>query len=237
MATIKITPVDVLKTILTQLSLKYQFIKTIQFDPELDYVNSLTHARQNLTQTVNQSNKAKFPLLSWSRSVMRKADQSRSMRFTTLPCGLGPQELVKFTMTEMDFRFVLFTSNVRDIESFEVDWYLLSGIREITSVEVVIKNEPISFSVIWGDNLEDLTFNLEGNYYKSLAASAKITGPIVSITELNEDEFKSIIEEISFNILSCSGSSEIEKHVIKPIYPLIDEKAKLYSEWLINQGN
>lgn len=234
MAVTVIAPADIFVTILRAIAVQYPFIKETVFDPTLDYEHSVSLNRlNNDTPTIERS---KLPLLSWNRSPFRKAGTGRYHNFKAYN-GKAVQD-VNFSVLEADFRFSLFTSTMIDIEKFELDWYLNKGIRTINKVEIEVENEKVSYSIIWGDNLDDVLWNLESNYYKALSGTAMIVGPLIRIdTDESEDAKSGLIESIKFSFMNCYGD-EVTLSELKPDPndpPTNPDKLKLFELWKLRQ--
>lgn len=235
---ISVTPTDILTILLEQIKKKYPFIRRIQFDPQLDYESTLVHARKMRGQYSEIKDRAALPALGWNRSVLRTMQNLGRVHKTPSFCFEKQTRVdVKFVMTEMDYQLAVFSSNVPDIERFEVDWYLKRGVREIEKLTISVNNEQVDYSIIWPNDCSDLTFQLEQNYYKAITASGKIVGPIISF-DIPEDPAKQkngLIESIEFTVTSCNnGEMAVEK--IIPTEPPKDLlKLPHYEDWTKRQ--
>lgn len=206
MATVQLSPVDIVGQLNEQITGAYPFIKSVVFDPNLEYQSSVIHNRvvHDLTGSPAVKNQT-FPLLSWNRSALKPSPLGRVASFVAIG-NSGKYYNTSFNVCALDYKFALISTNMPDIERFEVDWYSQKGIRQISSVKVAIPDlGTFDFSVIWELSLEDLSFNAEGNYYKTLVGMAHISGTIFSADLVNEDDLP-IIKQIDFRILDCRGN-------------------------------
>lgn len=198
-----IYPADVLYALNTTILRKYSFIKNVTFDPNLSYETTLINRRTNtvFVPEVSEKNISELPMLSWNRD-----NSERSGRIHYIKCSSGLKN-VDFVTAQFQYQFALFTTNVMDLEKFELDWLLRKGINSINSIGVKLKDpeEVFSFGVKWEDNLNSLTFSVDQNYYKSITGSATISGTFLVARDLTKEEVGSIIERVEFDISDCKG--------------------------------
>ena len=216
MASLAITPADIIAALNKWLATNYKTVKSIVFDPMAGYETSIENVRATSIQLNNyREPKSTMPILSWNRTPFRRGDMGKTIS-QKMKGADGKWYNVTVAMMKMDYRFVFFATNMKDVEQFEVDWLTQRGLNGITNATVNMGQSlgEFTFALNWGMSLEDITFNLETNYYKALTGSAEISGPVISATELGEDDLNNLIEVVEFRLQSCNGGVLPDKFTI-----------------------
>lgn len=216
MATLSITPADVVASLNVWISANYKLVKSITFDPMAGYETSIENVRATSIQ-LNRYREphSTMPILSWNRTPFRRGDQGKTIT-SRMQGSDGKWYNVTVAMMQMDYRFVFLATNMKDVEQFEVDWLTRRGLNGIVNATVNMGQSlgEFKFALNWGMSLEDITFNLETNYYKAMTGSAVISGPVISATELGEDDLNNLIEVVEFSLQSCNGGDLPDKFTI-----------------------
>lgn len=209
-----ILPVNILAALNKAILSRYPRLKQAVFDPNLGYITSIHNNRMsNLYHDPGEIKKdiTQLPMLAWSRTAIKPLNRpfqvtegNKEDGFTTLDA----------TIVEFEYQFVVFTTNTEDLELIELDWALRKGLRQLKTITINTELGPFEYGVIWSDELNDLSFSVDVNYYKSLSGSCKITGPVISIDETPQNLIDSIIESVEFSINDCRNGSDLYNRVI-----------------------
>lgn len=217
MSSISILPTHVIDSLNRFIKSKYSLIKNVTFDPQAGYETTIGQLR--ISQSMSSSDRLKresLPLLSWNRSVLRRASSGRPIRSITKDES-GTWVDIEASVNSFDFKFIFMATNMADTERFELDYYNKTGINDITESIVRIPNlGEFTASVVWDQNLEDIVFNLEGNYYKALSGSATITGTFLTASTADPSQLRNLIEQITFSIKTCRGGDLPDVYTIIP---------------------
>lgn len=191
-------------------------IRSIVFDPQLSYETTLNSLR--VQDGLNDDSKpvaanTSLPALAWSRDSIQRASTGRVGQIVTSPVGGSVNDL-KFTPVQFKYRFQYYSQSINDLEVFEALWLTNQAINSVSTVSVKIPgiDAEIDFAINWERDLEELFFNKDTNYYKSLGGSATITGVVVTgELELPAEDYPRI-EEVTFTVKDCSGRDlEVKK--------------------------
>lgn len=209
-----ILPVNILAALNKTILSNYPRLKQAVFDPNLGYITSVYNNRMaNLYQEASEIRKdiSQLPMLAWSRTAVKPLNRpfqvsegNKDTGFTTLDA----------TIVEFEYQFVIFTTNTEDLELIELDWALRKGLRKVRTIVINTELGPFEYGVVWSDELNDLSFSVDVNYYKSLSGSCKISGPLIYMGKSSENLTNSIIESVEFNINDCRNSSDLINSVI-----------------------
>lgn len=185
-------------------------LRSVVFDPQLSYETAVSSLR--VQDGLNDDAKpvapnVSLPALAWARDSIQRASTGRVGQIVTSPVGGSVNDL-RFTPVQFKYRFQYYTQSIQDLEIFEALWLTNQSINNITSVDVKIPgiDSSIAFAINWERDLEELFFNKDTNYYKSIGGSATITGVIVTgDLNVSEDDYPRI-EEVKFSVKGCDGS-------------------------------
>lgn len=220
-----ITPSDVIYGLSEAISKKYRrLVNSFVFDPEEMYERAITAGRveQFYREPINLDDKQIFqdrkllPMIAWNRTnLIPHQANGRPNRFA---CDAHGETNFVTTLCEFTFNFTYYSTNMIELEQFELDWNLQRGLREVATIKLYTSDDmpPFEYSVIWENELQSINFSLESNYYKSLSGTAKISGSFVSFINLPEEEIGNLIKEIRFSVFDCYGN-EIIDEAFKPI--------------------
>lgn len=220
MATISILPTHVIDSLHKFISAKYPLVKNIVFDPQSGYETTIGQLR--ISQAMSAKDRLKhnaLPLLSWNRSNSVRAGAGRPIKATVQDSNDAWVQL-DVSLSSFDYKFTFMATNMIELEQFELDYYCKTGINAATDAIVRIPSlGEFIFSIVWDQNLEDIVFNLENNYYKALSGTAKISGTFLTAKAADPDKLKTIIQEIGFSIKSCRGGTLPDVYTIIPEVP------------------
>lgn len=217
------SPSVVIQALNEAIKAKYPFIKSIVFSADQSYEDSITAGRtidysiwQGKAKHLNSEDKMLLPMLSWTRSILQQSSTGLGRKFIaheTLPTPNDDLQAKAF-IGELQYEFNIYTTNMNDIERFEIDWYTGKGLRDtFVTIKVNLGQEIgiFSYSLIWERDLSSIVWSLEGNYYKSVSGSAKISGTFASIEQVNKHLGR--IYEYNLQIVDCNGRTLYENTV------------------------
>lgn len=198
---------------------QYPFIKSIVFSADQTYEDSIVAGRtidysvwQGKAKFIDPSKKNLLPMLSWTRSILHQSDTGLGRKFQAREYILSKEKDMKADafIGQIDYSFNIFTTNMNDVERFEIDWYTGKGLRDkFTEIRVDLKGDlgVFSYSIIWERDLSSIDWSLEGNYYKSVAGSAKINGTFTSIEQTIKDpnSKNGLIYGYNLQMVDCEG--------------------------------
>ena len=225
-----ITPTDIIHALSQAvLSKCKKTIHSFVFDPEEMYERAITAGRveQFYREPIDLDQKKIFedrkllPMLAWNRTnLIPSALNGRPNR---LYCDVHGNTDFSTALCEFTFNFTYYSTNMIELEQFELDWNLQLGLRKIATIKIYTSKEdsipPFEYSIIWENELQSINFSLDQNYYKSLTGSGKISGSFASFINLPEDQLPTI-KEIRFSVYDCDGN-EIIYDSFKPITELL----------------
>lgn len=226
MLRLDVNPSTVIYALNEAISKKYPFIKSKVFTPGMDYVDSIIAGRnidlmnfkRNGVRDLD-SKAGLLPMLSWDRSVLRKAEGLGRPGLARARCELdvATQTFSHFA-GKIDYNFQIFTTNMNDAERFELDWYVGKGLRNIDKVVINLgeKFGQFTYGIVWEQELQSLDWSLEGNYYKSIGGTSSIQGSFLSLNVDHDSKGKSegVIKNISMQILDCNGNPVLDDIII-----------------------
>lgn len=207
---------------------RYPFIKSIVFSAEQTYEDSIVAGRtidysiwQDKARYLNPEQKNLLPMLSWTRSILQKNDTGLGRRFQIQEHIQSENKNIKADsfVGQLNYTFNIYTTNMNDVERFEIDWYTGKGLKNLLNTINVNLGPDLgvfSYSLIWEENLDSIDWSLEGNYYKSLSGSAKINGTFLSVEQRINDPESNIgrIYDIEFEMLDCNARQIFHNRVI-----------------------
>ena len=198
---------------------QYPFIKSIVFSADQTYEDSIVAGRtidysvwQGKAKFIDPSKKSLLPMLSWTRSILHQSDTGLGRKFQAREYIVSKEKDMKADafMGQLDYSFNIFTTNMNDVERFEIDWYTGKGLRDkFTEIRVNLQGDlgVFSYSIIWERDLSSIDWSLEGNYYKSISGSAKINGTFTSIEQTVKDPNSKVglIHGYNLQMVDCEG--------------------------------
>lgn len=203
---------------------QYPFIKSIVFSADQTYDDSIVAGRtidysvwQGKAKFIDPSKKGLLPMLSWTRSILHQSDTGLGRKFQAREYIASKEKDMKADafIGQLDYSFNIYTTNMNDVERFEIDWYIGKGLRDkFTEIKVNLQGDlgTFSYSIIWERDLSSIDWSLEGNYYKSVAGSAKINGTFTSIEQSIKDPNSKVglIYGYNLQIIDCEGNMVYE---------------------------
>ena len=150
-------------------------------------------------------------MIAWNRTnLIPHSANGRAMQFS---CNAHGDTKFSTALCEFTFNFTYYSTNMIELEQFELDWNLQKGLREVVEINLYTSSDmpPFVYSVIWEPELQSINFSLDSNYYKSLTGSAKIAGSFVSFINLPDDEIGNLIKKIRFSVFDCYGNEIIDE--------------------------
>lgn len=220
-----ITPSDIVYGLSEATLRRYgKLVKSFTFDPEDLYERAITAGRVeqfyreplDLTESKLLEDRKLLPMLAWNRTNLIPSPLNG--RVARWACDAHGSTHFDSALCEFTFNFTYYSTNMPELEQFELDWNLQRGLREIASVKLYTSKDfdPFEYSVIWEPELQSINFSLDNNYYKSLTGTAKISGAFVSFINMPEDEIGNIIKDIRIGVFDCDGNELIDE-AFKPI--------------------
>lgn len=163
------------------------------YDENLSYETSIKKIRAN--NDANAITSGVFPLFVFNRSIIRRPDAiNKRSSFTAAAHKLGDStgeiEGYKVASGVIDINYQYIDPNMSHIESFELLFLGEESINSVKELTITLPNIGIwTYFIDWKD-LETLTVQIDGNYYKALSGVATISGPFILFLE----NFKTIDE-------------------------------------------
>lgn len=156
---------------------------TALYQPNLSYRDGLEslRAQNEKKQIVDPS---ALPLLLFNRSTLRSSEiyARRTSHRVLHPKG-DAMEQVKVLLGEFDFRFLYVTTQMEELERFEMLYTTSSAVKNEKRFEVHIPelDDTLEYKVQW-ESLQDFELSIEDGYYKTIGAQAKVSGAFVVST-------------------------------------------------------
>lgn len=179
------------------------------FDPLLSYDTALSKWLKE-----NPEGQNPIPLFAYNRTISNYGDvglQKRGRRVTGVLKLEGQTSAATYSVMQGEFiiNFMYITQSIEEVERFEVAYY---GDEGISKTKEIIVNMPElgAFSYFLDYNeLDDITIEKEGSYYKTIIGTVKVRG--MYFTFKGES---SLIEEINARIISSRNIPEKEVNEI-----------------------
>ncbi|MCP4526688.1 MAG: hypothetical protein GY833_12360 [Aestuariibacter sp.] len=159
---------------------------TALFQPNLSYRDGLEALRaQNDKKQVFDT--TALPLLLFNRSTLRSNEVfgKRSRQKIIHPkddSGTDHTQL-KVLMGEFDFRFLYVTTQMEELERFEMLYSTSSAVKNEKRFKLHIPalDDYLEYKVEW-ESLEDFQLSIDEGYYKTIGAQAKVRGAFIVST-------------------------------------------------------
>lgn len=196
MAFTVITPIPlILKALDDEIKLRYSDITT-QYDPSMTYEETVKGVRYTRS-SMDVSESQVFPLLAFSRSsVIGQVDNPR--RHIPMRPRTADHVADQFQSRhcQFDYLFKFYERDVVMADTFEVMFNTHASINDIKTLTVTLPEiGDFEYQCIWND-LDEIEFNKEDNFYISSAGSCTIIGQFVVM----EDVPYPLIEQINLLI-------------------------------------
>jgi hypothetical protein len=159
----------------------------VVYDPSLTYETSVTGQRALRTR-LELTTDSELPLMAFSRSPLRRSDELGRRS----PKKVIEKNMSAFNYSEykslfgsFDFNYLFLTTDIRQIENFEILFYSEESLTSITELVVMVPGiGDWRFFLNWGE-IDSFDVNLSGTYYKSLGGVVRVTG--FYLTLLSDD--------------------------------------------------
>lgn len=176
-------------------------LKSIVFDPS----ESFDGSRKSLyAEGLETPSPKTLPMLAWSRSVMRRAEQGRVFNSKTKVSNSYSK--IKAAVCEFDYKFNLYTTDIRKMEELELDFYTKVGFASLATITVVVPLVgEFQYSIQWPQSLDSAQINNEGDFYQMLSGTAIVKGTFMCVTPLTTEEMNSQILTITASLKGCNG--------------------------------
>lgn len=164
---------------------------TALYQPSLSYRDGLEALRaQNEKKQV--VDKTALPLLLFNRSTLRSSEVfgKRSRHKVNHPTK---EEQLKVLMGEFDFRFMYVTTQMEELERFEMLYSTSSIVKNEKrfTLQLPELDDYLEYKVEW-QSLEDFELSIDEGYYKTIGAQAKVTGAFLVSTGERISRIKNI---------------------------------------------
>lgn len=159
---------------------------TALYQPNLSYRDGLEslRAQNEKKQIVDAS---ALPLLLFNRSTLRSNEvygkRSRHKILNPKDGDGKTMEQIKALMGEFDFRFMYVTTQMEELERFEMLYTTSSVVKNEKKFQLHIPelDDYLEYKVEW-QSLEDFELSIDEGYYKTIGAQAKVTGAFLVST-------------------------------------------------------
>ena len=159
---------------------------TALYQPNLSYRDGLEALRaQNEKKQV--VDKTALPLLLFNRSTLRNNEvygkRSRHKMLHPLGDDGSKIEQLKVLMGEFDFGFLYVTTQMEELERFEMLYTTSSIVKneKLFRLHLPELDDYLEYKVEW-QSLEDFELSIDEGYYKTIGAQAKVTGAFLVST-------------------------------------------------------
>lgn len=175
----------VLKELDAQIKATDSTLKTA-YDPNLSYETGMNSLRANSNFNNDLTNQGEYPLFVFNRSIIRLSGDRVNDVYDAIDNTnnvLGTDTVHKVTHAEFDYRFLYTSPNILQTEAFEMNYMMNQGIKSIVKITPDLSalglTKNIGYDILWNP-LEDFIVESEGNTYKAIMGSARISGFFVT---------------------------------------------------------
>jgi hypothetical protein len=202
----ELLPTHVLFALNKRILNEYKFLKSVVFDPESTYENSIMTDRMNGRLPVihlDENRANQLPMLSWNRGSFQLVNRPNSL----FEMNDNSSVQINFAVTQFEYNFTLFTTNIEELERFELEWFTKKGLRNIAIIKVSADElGEFDYKINWQPELTSLSFSIENNYYKSISGSGTISGTFLYSQDMTQQQLNSQIREIKVQLVDCTGN-------------------------------
>lgn len=170
------------------------------FDPQLSYDTAMKKWLKE-----NPQGQDPMPLFAYNRTIQNYGDVGlqRRGRSVTGTLKLENQSgIAKYAVAQTEFiiNFLYITQSIEEVERFEVAYYGAEGISKTTEIIVSIpKLGDFSYFLDYNE-LDDITIEKDGSYYKSIIGTIKVRGMYFTFRGQS-----ALIKELSARIISSNN--------------------------------
>lgn len=175
------------------------------FDPQLSYDSAM-----NKWLKENKTGDNPMPLFAYNRSISNYGDSGLQRRgrgvigTLKLPNQSG---IAKYSVAQTEFviNFMYITQSMEQIERFEVAYYGAEGIGKTNKITVSMPVLGDFNYFLYYNDLDDITIEKDGSYYKSIVGTIKVRGMYFTFKGQSD-----LIKEINARIVSSNSLSNID---------------------------
>lgn len=170
------------------------------FDPQLSYDTAMAKYLKENKTTENP-----MPLFAYNRTVSNYGDSGlqRRGKGVTGTLKLDNQSgIAKYSVAQSEFviNFLYITQSMEEVERFEVAYYGAEGISKTTEIVVSMPKLGDFSYFLYYNELDDITIEKDGSYYKSIIGTIKVRGMYFTFKGQS-----ALIKDISARIVSSSN--------------------------------
>jgi len=181
------------------------------YDEGLSYETALKNHRAEMELTGGEE--PFLPAFIFKRMTLRHTEHGIAGRASTSVAQAGVvdgQRLkYKWVLGELEIPFLYVNESAVEMEKFEIFYLAERALAQEKYIECEIPDvETYKYSVDYTKALDETTFNIEGNYYKTVAGTVTIRG----VFYLFEGE-GAVIEQINAAIKSVYGQVLSERTI------------------------
>lgn len=156
------------------------------YQPSLSYADGLRALREENSRKQLVDTTA-LPLLLFNRSTIRNSEvfnKRARLRASHPILDVSGQptpdhDQFRVLMGEMDFRFLYVTTSMEELERFELLYMTGVEVKNVKKIKITLPLVgELEYKIDW-QSLEDFELSIDDGYYKTIGATAKVTGPFV----------------------------------------------------------
>lgn len=163
----------VLQELTTKIGTEFSNMKFIH-DNDLSYESAITKLRSK--NEIEGNSDPAFPLFIFKRSVLRWVTEHRRLSRSLVPSLEDTVDIYKVAQGVFTVDFLLTSTDMSDIEDFEIRYLAEDGFSSVKKLIVTIPDlGDFTYNAHWNE-LSDLQIVNEGNMYAALSGSIEVHG-------------------------------------------------------------